>query len=195
MTLPTSSSRSGRRGNPHVNDIVPRRCEVFPGPVPDASYRAAASHRRIHDRRFDAFMGDDPVGVDEVGANILGLEPVVSLEDRLRRIAGGEHAEDVLDGETPSPNDRLAAEDLRTDGDALEEIGVVHGSAFRESRAGLSYACARSDLPFVPTGTNRPRPKWQGVQNESSPMPNSPCTPRAPHRRAARGLARPRATP
>lgn len=41
-------------------------------------------------------MRDDPIRVEEAGANVFGLQPRVSLEDRLRRVSGGEHSQDVF---------------------------------------------------------------------------------------------------
>lgn len=54
-------------------------------------------------------MRNDPVGVDEAGANILGHQPVISFENRLRRVTGSKHSQDMLDGETPAADDGLPA--------------------------------------------------------------------------------------
>ena len=46
--------------------------------------------------RFDSLMTDDAPRVQETRADVVGLEPGVAFQDRLWRVAGREHAQDVL---------------------------------------------------------------------------------------------------
>ena len=61
-----------------------------------------------------------------------GSRPGVALQHDLRRIAGGQHAEDMLDGQTTVPDDRLAAEDGRVRRDSTQKVrfaaSAVHDS-------------------------------------------------------------------
>ncbi len=82
--------------------------------------------RSLH---YSRVMRDEPVGVDEASANILGYQPGVSLENRFGCVASCEHAQDMLDGQTPSSDDGLAAENIRVDRDPFQQFGFAHGEA------------------------------------------------------------------
>ena len=67
-------------------------------------------------------MSDEASGVCQTRANVVRFQPGVALQHDLRRIAGGQHAEDMLDGQTTVPDDRLAAEDGRVRRDSTQKI-------------------------------------------------------------------------
>jgi len=64
--------------------------------------------------------GNDVSGVLDAGKHVLAFEPVVAFENRLDGVARGEHAEYVLDRQSPSPDNRLAAEDFGIIGNPLK---------------------------------------------------------------------------
>ena len=85
--------------------------------------RATASRlRRLNERRFNAFVSDETAGIGQARANVVRFQPGVALQHDLRGVAGGQHAEDMLDGESAVPDDRLAAEDGRVRRDSTEEV-------------------------------------------------------------------------
>ena len=64
--------------------------------------------------------------VDQTGLDILALKPGVAFEKDFRSVACSEHAENMLDGETPAADDRLAAKDRWIHRDAFEQALFVH---------------------------------------------------------------------
>ena len=50
----------------------------------------------------------------------------VACQQGVEVVARRDHAQDVLHGEAASPNDRLSAEDLRIDCDALKKLVFSH---------------------------------------------------------------------
>ena len=75
--------------------------------------RAEPSRARgLDERRFNAFVSDEASGVGQARANVVSFQPGVALQHDLRRVAGGQHTKDMLDGEPAVPDDRLAAEDV-----------------------------------------------------------------------------------
>jgi hypothetical protein len=66
------------------------------------------------------------VCVNEAGKDILSLEPGVTFQQRFEIVACREHSEYVLDGEATTAHDRLSAEYLWVDRDALEKLVVSH---------------------------------------------------------------------
>lgn len=49
------------------------------------------------------------MSVGETGLDVLPFEPWIIGEDRLRRVSGGQHAENVLDGRSPAADNRRRA--------------------------------------------------------------------------------------
>jgi len=103
----------GREYNPvmfldHADSSSPSggRIRIRPG--------STASRCRIDDRGFNAFMRNYLVGVDKARTNILRFQPGVALENRFRCVASDEHAQDMLDGETLPPDDRLPMRSSRS---------------------------------------------------------------------------------
>jgi hypothetical protein len=76
-------------------------------------------------------MTDEPASIGKTRLDIFSFQPGITLEDGFRRVTGGQHAEDVLDCQTASTNNRLAAENARVDGDACEKELLIHGRPHR----------------------------------------------------------------
>ena len=70
-------------------------------------------------------MADDAARVGKAGKHVLPLKPRVGANQIVHGIARRQHAEYVLDGQAPASDDRLSAEDLRVDRNALEKVGFV----------------------------------------------------------------------
>ncbi len=66
--------------------------------------------------------------------------------DRWRVVAGGEHAQHVFHCESPTTDDRLAAEDPWITRDSLEQVQLVHSTETlrREARRATSASCIHS---------------------------------------------------
>ena len=77
--------------------------------------------RGLDQRRFNAFVSDETSGVYQARTDVVGFQPRVTLQHDLRRVAGGQHAEDMLDGKPAIPDDRLATEDGGVRCDSTEE--------------------------------------------------------------------------
>lgn len=69
---------------------------------------------------FNPLVGHEAPGINETRANILRFQPWVAGENRVGRVPGGEHPKDVLDGQSPVADDRLAGEDRRIDGNPVQ---------------------------------------------------------------------------
>jgi hypothetical protein len=69
---------------------------------------------------------DDLVSIGQACLDILSLKPRIPFEDRLGRVAGRKHAENVFNGQPSSPDNRLAAEDRGIEGDSFEQGFLVH---------------------------------------------------------------------
>lgn len=91
-----------------------------------------------------ALVTNESVSVSQASPDIVRLEPRISLENRVDRIAGREHSENVLNGQAPAANDRLAAEDPRIGGYSREQLSVVHGLIVPESET-VSICVADGD--------------------------------------------------
>jgi hypothetical protein len=72
-------------------------------------------------------MTHNAAGVQQAGTHVFWLQPRVFGQQRVGRVAGGEHAQDVLHGKAAPSDDRLPAEDLRVDGDARQELAICSG--------------------------------------------------------------------
>ena len=97
-------------------------------PSPDARVEEHLhGNLAISQRRFNAFVTDDASGIEKAGPNVFGFKPGVTPEDCFGSIARCKHPKDVLDGQSMSSDDRLAAEDLGVGGNACQKVGfVVH---------------------------------------------------------------------
>jgi hypothetical protein len=54
-------------------------------------------------------MTDEPVGIGKTGLNVFTFQPRIPLKDDLRRVAGGQHAEDMFHGQTVPADNRFTA--------------------------------------------------------------------------------------
>jgi len=81
---------------------------------------------------------DNAARIGKAGEHILALKPGISAKQVIDRVPRRQHAEYVLDGQASAPNDRLSAEDLWVDRNALEKGSFVHERGF--------YARCRNDL-------------------------------------------------
>ena len=106
-------------------DIVSDGGERLARPTPDTTVEKNLHTLTFGQRGFNALVPDQPSRIHEAGPNVVGLEPGVALEDGLGCIPGGQHAEDMLDGETVPANDRLAAEDRGIRRDASEQDVLI----------------------------------------------------------------------
>jgi hypothetical protein len=50
------------------------------------------------------------------------------MKDRVRRVARSQHAKDMFDGETATPDNGLPTENLRVHRNAFEKELLIHGS-------------------------------------------------------------------
>jgi hypothetical protein len=57
-------------------------------------------------------MADVSSCIDQAGLDILLLQPGIAFEDRLGRVSSRQHAQDMINGQPPTADDGLAAEDL-----------------------------------------------------------------------------------
>src|SRR5207248_1755479 len=121
---------------------------------PRHSCRAGPSRRRVNESRLHSLVRDQAVRVDQTGADVVGLQPWVAGQNRLGQIAGGEHPEDVFDGQPPATDHRLPTEDLWVDGDACKKI---------------IFALSRHRQP--------PRRLFRGINLESSMTPELAASP------------------
>ena len=65
-------------------------------------------------------MPDETMSVLQVGADVVTLEPGVTLEDRFGRVCCCKHLEDMFDGQTSPTDDRLPPEDLWIHDDPIQ---------------------------------------------------------------------------
>jgi len=65
------------------------------------------------------------------GKHVFALEPRIGTQQIIDRVTRRQHAEYVLDGQAPASDNRLTAEDLRIDRDALEKLCFVHAGIVR----------------------------------------------------------------
>lgn len=77
--------------------------------------------------------------MDETRLNVLGLQPRIAFANGLRRVTGGKHSQDVLDGKPMPANNRLSGKDPRIDADALKKLLLIHrsGTLIRTERLRL----------------------------------------------------------
>jgi hypothetical protein len=71
-------------------------------------------------------VGDHGVRVRDASPNVFELKARVVVDERLRRLALGEKAQDELDRNAHASDRRLSAENIRVHGDAPEEFRVGH---------------------------------------------------------------------
>jgi hypothetical protein len=75
---------------------------------------------------LDAFMPHHTTSVLKARQYVFSLKPCVTFENGLNVIASREHIEHVLDSQSPSANNRLAAEDLGIHDNTREPIRISH---------------------------------------------------------------------
>jgi hypothetical protein len=80
---------------------------------------------RRSDGELDAFVSNESSRVRQAGSNIVQLQPRILTEEYVRRVAGGEHAEDVFDREPVASDDRLTAENTRVSRNACQQVVVL----------------------------------------------------------------------
>ena len=71
-------------------------------------------------------MTDNAPRVGKTGEHIIALEPGIGTKQIINGVTRRQHAEYVLDGQSPAPDDRLAAKNSRVDRDSLEKVDFVH---------------------------------------------------------------------
>jgi hypothetical protein len=81
--------------------IVAQRGESGFRASPDAGVQEKLHLTARRDQRLDSLVRDESMGVSETGLDVLPFEPRITGENRLRRVSGGQHAENVLDGQSP----------------------------------------------------------------------------------------------
>ena len=91
------------------------------GATPDAAIEQDLHGSTVGQRWFNPFVAHHASCIDETRADIIRFEPRVALQDRFRRVTGGEHPEHVFNCESMLPDDRLAGEDGRIRCDARKE--------------------------------------------------------------------------
>jgi hypothetical protein len=75
-------------------------------------------------------MAHEPSGIDQARLNVIAFKPRVLPKEVINGIPCRQHAEDVLDRQTTTPDNRLAAEDFRIHGNPREEgifLARCHG--------------------------------------------------------------------
>src|SRR5262245_49212206 len=75
---------------------------------------------------------------NQASADVVEREARIALDDRLGRIARGEHAKDMLDCKPMAAHDRLAAEDAGIGRDSLAQFRVCHATRIRGRHRGLN---------------------------------------------------------
>ena len=93
--------------------------------MPRRRRRRAASRPRRPDGELDAFVPNESSRVREAGSDVVRLQPRILTQEYVRRVAGGEHTEDVFDREAMAPDDRLAAENTRVRRNARQQIALL----------------------------------------------------------------------
>ena len=152
---------------------------------------------RVHPQRFNAFVRDQPMGINQTGLNVGYLQPWVSFKNRFRSIARREHAQDMFDCEPTTSNNGLATEDVGIHGDPFQQFRFIrHGNlwpampiqslyatnekkaaaeTFGGAGAGISSCCRRHrqepkahDLPMADAGLQcTPEFVWFGDRKHS----------------------------
>ena len=124
--------------------------------------RAGPSRARGSDeRRFDAFMSDQTSGVHQTGTDIVRLQPGVARKDDVGRVAGGQHAEHVLNRETAVPDDRLAAENVGIRSDSAKELYFD---------ASMSHGAPQHHATSVSMGASQVRPAATCAPRRTDPL-------------------------
>lgn len=114
----------------------------------------ADSHGKYQYQLWTSLCSKLTLAMRETGADIIPLQPRVGLEQVLRRVAGGQHSENVFDGQPVPANDRLSAEDRRIHGDALEEIDVRHAISAKSSQNALRQTITHIEFAAAPALEN-----------------------------------------
>ncbi len=140
-------------------------------------------------------MPDQATCIDEAGQDVIPLQPRVPVQNRLWTVPGSEHPENMLNGKSTAPDDRLPAEYPRVHRDASEEFLLgrrlaLQGSSVRVRPQG-DYSLAQRGFVsqeslshqvsiwvtitlglYDPPRTSRKREKATNQQNvDSAPFP------------------------
>ena len=91
------------------------------------------------------------VGKDQARPNVLRFEERVLLQDSPLGIPGGEHAQNVFNGDAHVSDNRFAAEDIRARGDALEQFLFSRHGAF------VLISVQTAQAPIVKSRIGNPR--------------------------------------
>ena len=96
--------------------------------LPRRMYRAGLkpSGSECCGKQFDPFVPGKERGVNEAGLNVCGFQPRIAAQNGGCLITGGQHVEHVFHGEPPPPDDRLTTKDFRVEGDAFDELILIH---------------------------------------------------------------------
>jgi hypothetical protein len=101
--------------------------------ISDASAPNTGIQKKHHlacfqQHRFHPLMRHQSACRHQTGSKILRLQPGIALQDRSPGISRCQHFQDVVDRQAASPDQRFAAENLRVEGTALQNLVFVHGS-------------------------------------------------------------------
>ncbi len=125
-------------------DVVSGSAKGFLSPAPDTAVEKNLHTSTLGQCWFDAFVPDQPSGIDKAGSDVVRLEPGVTLQDDLRGVSGREHAKHVLDCQPMPPNNGLAPKDRRVGRNASEHLVIasrtvlVHGRTQMLTHRGLT---------------------------------------------------------
>jgi hypothetical protein len=126
-------SREPARGSRRRRGLVPihrptrRRARPRSGlraPAPTHRHRAGPS-RTGHQEGFDPLVPDQPLCVDQTGAEIGFLEPRIPASEIVERVASSQHPEHVLNSKSVPTDDGFSTEDLRIDHNSPEKLVLV----------------------------------------------------------------------
>jgi hypothetical protein len=104
----------------------------------------AASCRGLRQYWLDPLTPHYPCGVEQAGMDVLFLHPGEIFQDALVCVSGGQHPQDMLDGQPPASDNGFATEYLRVMRDSLEQLRLVHPHTLSSPRTIKS----RTNPPF-----------------------------------------------
>ena len=98
-----------------------------------------------------SFTGYGSVSEEQTGLDVLRLQHWVFIKDHFRGIAGRQHSQDVLHGDSHVADDWLAAEDVGAHGNPVHQLGMRRHQS-RSSWAGdfPQSRCQKQGLQQLP---------------------------------------------